>query len=210
MSPATLYLFPTEAEAAPFRRLCPEARVVVVGVGMAEAAARSAHAVVQHSPRRVVLCGIAGACDESIGVGDLVEVVSDRVVGLPAAFSCEYATRPITSLRSVRAFTVSRTGQSLGCEEWVTAQNAARENPSLSVQEPSLPAIETSLSAIESALPAIEQMEGAGVAAVAQAFGVEYAHLRAISNGVGDDRSQWRVKEAVDALAHGVAQLFTE
>ena len=37
-----VFLFPTEAEAAVFRQLMPEAEVVIIGVGMAEAAAMTA------------------------------------------------------------------------------------------------------------------------------------------------------------------------
>lgn len=171
----TLYLFPTQAEAEPFRRLCPTAQVAIIGVGMAEAAARSSRAVVQRAPRRVVLCGVAGAVDESLQVGDVVEVVSDRVVGLPAAFSREYLCPPKTALPKACALTVSRTG------DGVDALPITSTEPTAS-------------------LPTIEQMEGAAVAAVAEAFGVEYVHLRAISNRVSDSREQWRIDDAIEAL----------
>ena len=60
-------------------------------------------------------------------------------------------------------------------------------------------------------VPVVEQMEGAAVAAVVIALGVEdYCHIRAISNRVGEPFAQWRVGEAVAALAAVVAQLFTE
>lgn len=175
----TLYLFPTQAEAEPFRRLCPTAEVAIIGVGMAEAAARSSRAVVHRAPRRVVLCGVAGAVDERLQVGDVVEVVSDRVVGLPAAFSREYLCTPKTALPVASALTVSRTGDGVGASQ------------------------HTSTEAIAS-LPAIEQMEGAAVAAVAEAFGVEYVHLRAISNRVSDSRERWRIDEAIEALAQSL------
>jgi len=57
------------------------------------------------------------------------------------------------------------------------------------------------------ALPIVEQMEGAAVAAACRAFGAEFVHLRAISNRVGDPRSEWRVAEAVEALARAAARL---
>ena len=54
----------------------------------------------------------------------------------------------------------------------------------------------------------VEQMEGAAVAAACRAMGVEeYYHLRAISNYVDDDRSAWRIKEAVEALGERIAEL---
>ena len=174
----TLYLFPTSFEAAPFRAQHPSAIVVEIGVGMAAAAATTARAIVEHKPQRVVLCGIAGAFNESIQVGEVVEVVSDRVVGLPATFDKIYTHSARTALRAVHSLTVSRTGDGVGL--------AADSEP------------------------AIEQMEGAAVVAVAEAFGVEYCHLRAISNRVSDGREAWRIGEAIAALSSALANLFEE
>ena len=117
----TLYLFPTskEAEGLLSRRADLKSQVGFVGVGMAEAAASTARLIVEHRPRRVVLCGIAGACDECLRVGEVVEVVSDSVAELPARFALKYHSEPITRLPKVSSFTVSRTGASLPlCENY--------------------------------------------------------------------------------------------
>ena len=175
----TLYLFPTskEAEGLLSRRADLKSQVGFVGVGMAEAAASAARLIVEHRPRRVVLCGIAGACDERLRVGEVVEVVSDSVAELPARFALKYHSEPITRLPKVSSFTVSRTGASLPlCGD--------------------------------DALPSIEQMEGAAVAAVCEAFSVEYLHLRAISNRVSDERKAWRTAEAIEALVRAVAEQY--
>lgn len=169
----TLYLFPTRAEAAAFERLCPKAAVGIIGVGMAEAAASAARLIVELRPRRVVLCGIAGACDEHLGVGEVVEVVSDSIAELPARFALKYPSAPITRLPKVRSFSVSRTGASL---------------PLLK----------------DDALHSVEQMEGAAVAAVAKQLGVDFHHIRAISNRVSDARWAWRIAEAVEALGEAL------
>ena len=174
----TLYLFPTSFEAAPFRAQHPSATVVEIGVGMAAAAATTARALVEHQPQRVVLCGIAGAFDESIAVGEVIEVVSDRVAGLPASFDKIYSHPARTALRAVHSLTVSRTGDGVGV--------------------------------VTDSMPTIEQMEGAAVAAVAEAFGVEYCHLRAISNRVSDERAAWRIGEAISALCSALEILFEE
>lgn len=173
MNGKTIYLFPTAGEAAPFRELCPAAEVSIIGVGIAEAAASAAVVIAHHRPERVILCGIAGAIDDSIMVGEVVEVAKDSVVGLPAAYAKEYDSEPLTSLRRVRSFTVSSTSAAQ-CEE---------------------------------AVAAIEQMEGAGVAAVAERMEVEYHHIRAISNRIADPRSQWRIEEAVETLAQELAKI---
>jgi nucleoside phosphorylase len=180
MSNTTLYLFPTSVEAEGFARLCPAALVAVVGVGMAEAAATTARLLAEQRPSRVVLAGIAGACDEQLQVGDVVEVECDRVAGLPMAYSKEYYNHCVGDLPVVQAFSVSHTGDSLryglpkGCS------------------------------------PAIEQMEGAAVAAVCRAFGVEFSHFRAISNRVSDERAAWRVGEALEALVRELEKVHNK
>lgn len=175
---AVLYLFPTEFEAAPFRALRPQAEVRIVGVGMSQAAATLSRIIVEEQPERVVLCGIAGACDERLKVGGAVEVVTDCEMGLPKAYAESYKPCRCTELPEVEAFTVSRCGASLEC------------------------------GARESEVPAIEQMEGAAIGAVCRAWGVEYSHLRTISNRVGDARPLWRADEAVEHLAEVLSELY--
>ena len=174
----TLYLFPTREEAAELltRRADLKPQVGFVGVGMAEAGANAAALITRYRPQRVVLCGIAGACDSRVEVGAVVQVESDRVAGLPEKYSIEYSSSFLEGLCRVQSLTVNRTGESLP----IVAGN----------------------------LPCIEQMEGAAVAAACRAMGVEeYYHLRAISNYVDDDRSAWRIKEAVEALGERIAEL---
>jgi nucleoside phosphorylase len=109
----TLYLFPTEFEAAPFRALRPDAQVRIIGVGMSQAAAATARLLADECPQRVVLCGIAGACNEGMERGSVVEVVEDSEYGLPALYAERYEPQRLTSLPAVKAFTVSRSGASV-------------------------------------------------------------------------------------------------
>jgi nucleoside phosphorylase len=177
-----LFLFPTEAEAAPFRTLRPDAAVAIIGVGMAEAAAGTAVQMVMNDPTRVVLCGIAGACDNRLSMGQVVEVVRDRVEGLPDAYAFEYECDPVTGLEQARTLTVSRSGDAM-----------------------------RNVTVVEGDMPVVEQMEGAAVAAVLTNLDYEnFIHIRAISNRVGEPFEQWRVGEAVAALAAVASQLFTE
>ena len=177
---AVLYLFPTEFEAAPFRVLRPQAEVRIVGVGMSQAAATLSRIIAEEQPERGVLCGIAGACDERLKVGGAVEVVTDCEMGLPKAYAESYKPCRCTELPEVEAFTVSRCGESLS---------------------------EGGVNDVE-ALPVVEQMEGAAIGAVCRAWGVEYSHLRTISNRVGDARPLWRADEAVEHLAEVLSELY--
>ena len=105
-----IYLFPTELEAKSFRAMCPDAEVVISGVGMAATAA----AIARLDRKRglsaddvVVLAGIAGAYGDSVAVGEVVEVVSEECVELPERFRSPYKQlQPYTSLRRVRSNTV--------------------------------------------------------------------------------------------------------
>lgn len=101
-----VYLFPTELEANAFRALCPDAKVVISGVGMAATAATIA-SLGCNLKDIVVLCGIAGAYGESVTVGEVVEVVSEECVELPERFRRIYVqATPYTALRGVKSNTV--------------------------------------------------------------------------------------------------------
>ncbi len=184
---STLFLFPTEAEAAGLRHRRGDAAVAIVGAGMAEAAAGTVRALSEVHPCRAVLCGIAGTWDEALHAGDVVEVVEDSVVALPAAYRKSYVSPRRTALAAARAVTVNAVGE---------AEPSLREGAACGASVPLSPS-----------LPVVEQMEGAAVAAVCEALGVEYIHIRAVSNRVGDERGAWRVAEAVEALGAAAAAL---
>lgn len=105
-----IFLFPTELEAAPFRALCPHATVVISGVGMAATAATIMRLYKERGEgvRGVILAGIAGGYEHRCRVGEVVEVVSERVAELPERFAREYRTPRRTTLRGVTANTVCR------------------------------------------------------------------------------------------------------
>lgn len=179
---STLFLFPTEGEAAGLRARRPDAVVGVAGVGMAAAGAGAARLIRDLRPRRVVLCGIAGTWNGALPAGTVVEVVGDVVAALPVAYRREYLSPARTSLPAARAVTVNAVGEGA---HYADACCGTDMSP----------------------LPVVEQMEGAAVAAVCEALGVEYVHIRAVSNRVGDARGAWRVAEAVEALGAAAAEL---
>ena len=175
----TLFLFPTQGEATAFQSLCPDALVAIIGVGMAEAGASAAEAVAQYAPQRVVLAGVAGALGEKLQVGECVAVVKDSIVALPKAYRVEYESSVWGDLKPAIAYTVNRTGESLPLAD-------SGEGDS----------------------PAIEQMEGAAVAAVCRRVGVEFLHLRSISNRVADARDKWRMPQAIEALTSTLVKMY--
>ncbi len=104
-------LFPTELEAAPLRDLCPDAEIVICGVGMAQTAACVARLLCD-GEREFLLAGIAGAYDGSgLVKGDVVAVAEERVAGLPAQFDRAYrATSVPEGLCTVCSNTVAACG----------------------------------------------------------------------------------------------------
>ena len=88
-----IFIFPTIEEAKAFILTEPRDPVFVGGVGMAEIAAATLRAVKAKKPQLVVLAGIAGACDRSLQRGEVVEVVTERIAGIPVVCprdACEY------------------------------------------------------------------------------------------------------------------------
>ncbi len=57
---------------------------------------------------------------------------------------------------------------------------------------------------------AVENMEGAVFFAMCHAAGVKFLELRAVSNMTTDSREDWRVDEAVTALAAAIERVFDE
>lgn len=103
-----IFLFPTEFEAALFRRACPTAEVVVCGVGMAATAAAVSRVVLSR-PDRVVLCGIAGAYDVAQNpINQVVEVVRESIEELPQQFAMSYDIEPYFGLVAATSNSVNR------------------------------------------------------------------------------------------------------
>ena len=103
-----VYIFPTELEAAPFRRICPDAEIHISGVGMAATAATLARLATKCREACYVLAGIAGGYGDAVALCDVVEVVCERCAELPERFVKEYRVVPRTRLRAVRSNTVCR------------------------------------------------------------------------------------------------------
>ena len=87
-----IFIFPTIEEAKAFILTEPRDPVFVGGVGMAEIAAATLRAVKAKKPQLVVLAGIAGACDRTLRRGEVVEVVTERIAGIPERYAREYET----------------------------------------------------------------------------------------------------------------------
>jgi futalosine hydrolase len=174
--------------------------VLVGGVGLAAAAASTATALATAEYGMVICAGIGGGFAGRAEVGSLV--VADKIVAAdlgaetPEGF-CSLDELGFGSTRiPVDASLVNRVTEALR-----EARLPVTAGPVLSVST----VTGTTATALElaSRVPGAtaEAMEGYGVAAAAQAYGVPILEIRAISNLVGPrDRASWRIKEALDLL----------
>jgi futalosine hydrolase len=178
--------------------------VLAVGVGMAAAAASTAHALAsRHRYDLVLSAGIAGGFDGRAGLLDTVvasrSIAADLGADSPEGFlsldelgfgssTVEVASDALALLR--HALPDATVGDVLTVS---TVTGTAERTAALLARHPGAVA---------------EAMEGFGVATAAARAGVPYAELRTISNPVGPrDRGAWRIREALDALGAAAARL---
>ncbi len=107
-----LLIFATEAEAVQIRALRADLETAICGVGAVECALAVAKIIEQQRPEAVVLCGIAGAYDHSLNVGDVVAVKVEQTATLPAVYQKSYTA----SLSLPLAEVVSNTVMAVGAE----------------------------------------------------------------------------------------------
>lgn len=115
-------IFPTEGEAAPFRRISPDTEVFICGVGQALSAATTAQVIIEAKPDLLILAGIAGAYAESgLTRGEVCCVHIEREAMLPTRFAAAFQADVLPAgMRHV----VSNTAP----ETLIAAQGAAIEN----------------------------------------------------------------------------------
>ncbi len=113
-----IFIFPTIEEAKAFILTEPRDPVFVGGVGMAEIAAATLRAVKAKKPQLVVLAGIAGACDRTLRRGEVVEVVTECIAGIPERYARKYETSgPDLGLPLAAGVTVSRSGDGAAAKD---------------------------------------------------------------------------------------------
>lgn len=106
-----ILLFPTEMEAARLRELRPDLDIRICGVGAVECATEVAR-ILASEREPLLLCGIAGAYDQTLQKGDVVSVVEERYAHISTGFLHTY--RPsivVEGVRKVVSNTVSHCAQ---------------------------------------------------------------------------------------------------
>ena len=105
-----LLIFATEGEAAQIRALRADLDTAICGVGAVECALAMAKIIEERKPEAVVLCGIAGAYDKTLKVGDVVSVVTENTASLPVVYRKSYSATLKLPLPEVVSNTVMAVG----------------------------------------------------------------------------------------------------
>ncbi|MBQ5594154.1 MAG: hypothetical protein IIU78_00435 [Alistipes sp.] len=124
----TVFLFPTEMEAELFVELCPDADVVISGVGIAATAATLSKLYAEKridNESVVILAGLAGSYIGGLEKGDVVEVVEEQCAELPERFQRRYSVEPYTNLCRVRSNSVHGKGAEASGAEVENMEGAA-------------------------------------------------------------------------------------
>lgn len=191
MKDKIIVLFPTQGEAAAFLESGGAGRVAgveICGVGIAEAAAATAAAIIRYAPSTIVLAGIAGAYPRSpFKVGDVLLVGSELIADLgamhPAGFKPMYVKR-------------------YDCP-YASNLKSLPKGASNTVSTAALPFLEVGNADVEN-------MEGAGMFAVCLKAGVPFLEVRAVSNPVSASHRRWNIPLAVENLSRGLNRLLDE
>lgn len=105
-----LLVFATDMEATAVSALADGVQTAVCGVGAVEAAVGMVDIIERYSPEAVVLCGIAGAYERTIKVGDVVSVVTEQTATLPPVYVNRYSATISLPLKEVVSNTVMAVG----------------------------------------------------------------------------------------------------
>lgn len=184
---------------------------VAGGVGPARAAAAAGTGLALGRFDLVLSAGVGGGFAGRAGPGDLV--LADRVVHADLGADSPDGFLPVDRL----GFGVAEAVLDAGLVARAAGWTGALVGPIVTVSTTTGTA-ERAAHLAATHQPAAEAMEGAGVLAAAQAHGVPFLELRAVSNLVGPrDRAGWdlpgalaRLGPAVRALAAALAATLVE
>jgi len=168
--------------------------VLVTGVGMVPTAARCARAFGQTGYDLAMNFGMCGSFDPALPPGTVVHIVSDEIAELGAEDGDAFVS--INEIVSTADRLVQNTNP--------PANDALAKLPAVTgITVNTVHGNAASIAAVVARCrPQVESMEGAAFMFACRLSGVPYAQVRAVSNAIERrNRGQWKVPEAIDALA---------
>jgi futalosine hydrolase len=197
----------TAAEIAPLQQR-PDVEILITGVGMVAAAARTSGALARTRYDLALNLGICGSFDPALSPGTVVHVVSDGMPELGAEDGDTFLSigelgllrgdaPPFSNGRLVNAAVPANPVlKCLPAVHGITVNTVHGNEPSIA---------ET----VRRFAPQIESMEGAGFMYACLIQAVPFAQVRAVSNMVERrNRSAWKIDEAIAGLCRVAADLI--
>jgi futalosine hydrolase len=186
-----------------------DVHAITTGVGMVATASWCSRALAESRYDLAVNIGLCGSFDESLIPGTIVHVVSDCLAELGAEDGDRFLTLHQLGLED-------RGDERLGGAALVNDHppdiEALSRLPKVhGITVNTVHGHEPSIAAtVERLTPQIESMEGAAFMYACLMHQVPFAQVRAVSNVVERrNRSAWKVREALDALARAALDVVT-
>lgn len=206
---STLFLVPTEFELESLSSSFvgsiqnAKSKLVVCGFGPIASAIRTIQLIARHSPKQVLLFGIAGTLNASCEVGSAVEFDETICFGIGAGAGENFLS-----------------ASEMGWKHWLRdpeiTDSILLRDDGLTAEVPLLTCCSASANEREvqwrlKKYPnaVAEDMEGFSVAAACRFAGTPLRIIRGISNKAGDrDKANWRVREAMTAVEQSIREVF--
>lgn len=199
-------VFPSALEAQHFESLHPNVDVLVSGIGGFSTMYSLTKYCVTNKPDFVIHGGICGSFDNTLQLGEVVNVMIDNFADFGVFEQNKWKTGFEMGLLSSHKVPfvegqlvapnndVSDFPKVVGVTSQTITSNNERKSFLLNAFQPS-----------------IESMEGAYVHYVCIKENIPFIHLRAISNYVGErDKSKWQIKLAINNLHSNIHDVISQ
>jgi len=180
------------------------------GVGLTTASIAITRLALQHAPDLIIQAGIAGCFQNSLSIGDVVFIQSDRQADLGVWENDQWKNVHDLSLTDKNEFPYTN-------EQLINPHLPAFDYMQLpKVMAISVNQITTDQHMInywtnQRPSPAIESMEGAALHESCLRLNVPFLQLRAVSNYIGErNKAQWNIPLAVDRLNQTLISLLRQ
>ena len=177
------------------------------GFGIVVSGLRTSNLIAQHSPKQVLLIGIAGTLDSNLSVGQAVQFDRVTCFGIGAGSSDQYLSAGEMGWRqwpNEPVISDSILLRESSCDEQTTYHATLLTCCSASASEQD---VRLKLEKYPDVVA--EDMEGFAVAAACRFAGIPLTIIRGISNLAGDrNKDNWRVSEAMLAVERKIRKVL--
>ena len=195
----------TEAEIAPFRQRNPRQTCLITGVGSAITAYQLTETLLSHQFKAAIQVGVAGTLNDSLALGEVVQVMEDQFTDLGSWEQGTFQTLHQLNLASDQAFPFvnGRIVNDSSLVDCINLPKVIGSTVNILTDDVGL------LDACHRRVHAdVESMEGAAFHYVCRKQHIPFLQIRGISNRVGDrQKNNWKLAEAINNSSMVLEQL---